>query len=351
MDNIIVQIIIMIASIAAVVKGGDIFVDAASWMAEATGIPKLIVGATVVSIATTLPEMFVSAIAAYGGSGDMAIGNAVGSVTANIGLIMALALICMPSVVDRKDYMLKSLLMLGASVVIIAAGFSGELNILGSLALLAICAVAWADNIRSAKHAVSLSHMSKAEGAPAYTPKTDGGEAAVVKDEIQGKEIAKNVVLFIVGAAAIAVGANFMVSSGQFIAEYIGIPERVIAVTVIAIGTSLPELVTTITAIVKKEMSLSVGNIIGANILDMTLILPVCSLISNIKYDTPLEFSDTVAAIDLPILLIVGLIVVVPMLITKKFSRAQGVALIAVYAVYLVVSTVPSVQALIPWLA
>ena len=335
MDNIFVQVIIMTVAIAAVVKGGDVFVDAASWMAEATGIPKIIVGATVVSIATTLPEMLVSAIAAFGGSGDMAIGNAVGSVTANIGLIMALALICMPSPINRKEYLLKSILMLTAAVVIVIFGIFGKLNIVGCIILLLICAVAWTENIRNAKKAVLATQIDEAEGA---------------KEKAEGKEIAKNVTLFIVGAAAIALGANFMVSSGQFIAEYIGIPERVIAVTVIAIGTSLPELVTTLTAIVKKEMSLSAGNIIGANILDMTLILPVCALISNLKGGA-LNFTATVAAIDLPACLIVGCIAVFPMLIQKKFSRWQGILLLVVYAGYVVVSSSESIQAMIPWLA
>lgn len=336
MDNIVVQIIIMIAAIVAVVKGGDIFVDAASWMAEATGIPKLIVGATVVSIATTLPEMFVSAIAAFDGLGDMAIGNAVGSVTANIGLIMAIALIAMPAVIKRKDYLLKSILMLGAALVIVICGFIGSLGVAGSLVLLLICAIAWTENIRNAKRAVAVTGIDKAEG---------------VKEKIEGKVIAKNVVLFVVGAVAIAVGANFMVSSGEFIATYIGIPERIIAVTVIAIGTSLPELVTTVTAIVKKEMSLSVGNIIGANILDLTLILPVCTLISSAKTGNPLSFTSTVAGLDLPAALIVGCIAVVPTLITKKFSRWQGILLLVVYGAYVVISSSASVQAMIPWLA
>ena len=335
MDNIFIQIAIMVVAIIAVVKGGDVFVDAASWMAEATGIPKLIVGATVVSIATTLPEMLVSSIAAFEGSGDMAIGNAVGSVTANIGLIMALALICMPAVIKRKDYMLKSILMIGACAVIVISGLTGDLGILGSAALLIICAVSWTENILDAKKAVKLSN----EGA-----------AAKPKEKIKGKEAAKNILLFLLGAAAIALGAKFMVSSGQFIAKYIGIPERVIAVTIIAIGTSLPELITTVTAIAKKEMSLSVGNIIGANILDLTLILPVCTIISNIKTGMPLEFKSTVAGLDLPASLIIGSIAVFPMLATKKFSRAQGIALLAVYAVYVIISSSASIQSMLPWL-
>ena len=135
--EIFIAILLLVLGIALIVKGGDFFVDAASWFAEVSGIPKLIVGATVVSFATTLPELLVSAFAAVearatGNAGlvDMAIGNAVGSVTANLGLIFAIALIAMPTVIRRKDYLLKMLLMLGASTAVVAFSllFEGKIG-------------------------------------------------------------------------------------------------------------------------------------------------------------------------------------------------------------------------------
>ena len=128
MDNthILVVIILFIVGLIAIIKGGDWFVDAASWMAEATGIPKLIVGATVVSIGTTLPELLVSVIATVGGEYDMAAGNAIGSVTANIAVIMSLALIFMPSVIKRKDYIFKSVLMFLPMIFIFIFSFNGN---------------------------------------------------------------------------------------------------------------------------------------------------------------------------------------------------------------------------------
>ena len=113
---------IFLAGIILIVKGGDYFVDAASWIAEVSGVPKLIVGATIVSLATTLPEMLVSLMAAAQGKVDMAVGNAVGSVTANIGLIMALSVLCMPVAILRGDYLLKSALMLAAMFYLPKAG-------------------------------------------------------------------------------------------------------------------------------------------------------------------------------------------------------------------------------------
>ena len=124
-----VMLAVFLAGIILIVKGGDFFVDAASWIAEISGIPKLVVGATIVSLATTLPELLVSMLAAVQGKVDMAVGNAVGSVTANLGLIMAISVVCMPGVIRRGDYLLKSLLMLSAAGVVVAGGFRGEIGI------------------------------------------------------------------------------------------------------------------------------------------------------------------------------------------------------------------------------
>ena len=314
-----IAVLLFVVGLVIIIKGGDFFVDAASWMAEVSGIPKLIVGATVVSLATTLPELLVSAMAAGKGQVDMAIGNAVGSVTANIGLIMAISLIFMPSVIKRKDYMLKGILMLGATFLLMIFGnVSGELKFVWGLVFLVIFAVNIYDNVAGAKAAMK-----------------NGKEETEEKESVDKKTITINVVKFVVGTIGIVVGADLLVDQGSFIAAEIGIPERIISVTVIAIGTSLPELITTLTAIAKKQSSLSVGNIIGANIIDLTMILPVCSLVSG----GSLPISTMAARIDIPACLIVGLIAMIPTLITKKFTRVQGVVLLVVYAVYVFITS------------
>ena len=136
--NLTLVMILFIAGIVFIVKGGDFFVDASSWIAEISGIPRLIIGATIVSLATTLPEILVSVMAAMKGKVDMSIGNAVGSVTANIGLIMAVSLICIPFVIERKDYLVKSILMLAAAAFIMAAGFLGQVGHILSIVLFLI---------------------------------------------------------------------------------------------------------------------------------------------------------------------------------------------------------------------
>ena len=152
--EIILAVVLFLVGIVLIVKGGDYFVDAASWIAEVSGVPKLIVGATIVSLATTLPEMLVSVMAAAQKKVEMSIGNAVGSVTANIGLIMAISLICMPAVIKRADYLMKSLLMLAAAALIVACGFLGETGIGISAVLIVIFLVFLWENVTSARRSM-----------------------------------------------------------------------------------------------------------------------------------------------------------------------------------------------------
>ncbi len=326
--DMFLAVVLLAAGIVLIVKGGDFFVDAASWIAEVSGIPKLIVGATVVSFATTLPELLVSALAAREavvkdapGLVDMAIGNAIGSVTANIGLIFAIALVAMPTVIRRRDYLLKMLLMMGASVAVV--GFSllrGGIDTISSIVLLAIFAVAMFDNVRAAVVTV------KAERA--------SGENTAGRGRITGQVIVLNIVKFLLGAAGIVFGADLLVDNASLLASLCGVSDRVISVTIVAIGTSLPELVTTLTAIAKKQSSLSAGNIIGANIIDLTLILPVCAVI----FGGTLPVVGTVGILDMPACLLVGAVACIPTMVTKKFARWQGFLLLGLYAVYMVLT-------------
>lgn len=322
-------ILLFLIGIVLIVKGGDFFVDAAAWMAKVSGIPQVIIGATIVSLATTLPEMLVSVIAAVDGKVDMAVGNAVGSVTANIGLIMAISLVFMPGIINRKDYVPKSILMFCASLIIVASGHAGSIDLLRSVGLITLFILFLIENIRSTKRSMgeNTAALHAAENAAAVS-------APASKADMEKSVVITNIIKFIAGAVGIVVGANLLVNNGSELARYIGISERIIGVTLVAVGTSLPELVTTITAIVKKQSSLSIGNILGANIIDLTLILPV----SMICAGKPLPIAASSAALDFPACLLVGCIAIIPMMISSKFKRWQGFALLAVYAVYLVLT-------------
>ncbi|MCI9317709.1 MAG: calcium/sodium antiporter [Oscillospiraceae bacterium] len=310
---------IFLAGIILIVKGGDYFVDAASWIAEVSGVPKLIVGATIVSLATTLPEMLVSLMAAAQGKVDMAVGNAAGSVTANIGLIMALSVLCMPVAILRGDYLLKSALMLAAAGIVAWAGYRGEVGLRPSLLLLGIFGAFLFENVRCARRSMRYG------GA---------GGFGLFSGPPRKREILFYCAKFTAGAAAVVLGADLLVDSGSALARLAGVSERVVGVTIVAVGTSLPELVTTVTAVAKRQSALSVGNILGANILDLTLILPMSALAAG----KALPVSAASARLDLPVCLLAGCVALLPAMAAARFRRWQGVALLAIYAAYLVLT-------------
>ena len=311
MESLPVIILLFILGLVFIIKGGDWFVDAAGWIAEVSGIPRFIVGATIVSLAPTLPELFVSCIAASKGQADMAIGNAIGSVTANTGLIMALSMVFLPSALKRKDYLFKSVLLMGTVALLWLLCSDGTLPLARGVIMFVVFAVFIWENVRAAKKSSENETVSKP------TRET----------------VLRHILLFVLGAAGIVIGSNLLVDNGTLLAQRLGVPENVIALTAVAIGTSLPELVTAITSIVKKEASLSVGNVIGANLIDTALILPVCSLISG----GTLHVSPATVRIDMPVCLAVTMIALIPALISQRFRRWQGVVLIAIYVAYLLV--------------
>lgn len=300
---------VFIVGLALTIKGGDWFVDSASWFAEATGIPKFVVGATIVSFATTLPELLVSVRAAMNGSAQLAIGNAVGSVTANTTLIMGVSLIAMAGVVNRKDFSLKGGIFLAAIIGLTLLSLNNALPVWSAYILWSIFIIFMVSNLIEGKKGVTVEKS----------------------DSYQKNEIPLKVLFFVLGTASIVLGAEFLVSSGKTIAAGIGISETIIGFAVIALGTSLPELVTTLTAIRKKENSLSVGNIIGANIIDTTLILPLCSVING----KPLPVEKINLVFDFPVCIAACAVAIVPTIIQGKFKKWQGFVLLAIYALYM----------------
>ena len=300
---------LFVVGLILVIKGGDWFVDSASWFAEATGIPKFVVGATVVSFATTLPELLVSVRAAMNGSAQLAIGNAVGSVTANTTLIMGVSLVAMAGVVSRKEFALKGGLLLGAVVGLTLLSLSGYLPVWSAFILWAIFLTFMVSNLLEGKKTAALE----------------------VKGTFDKEEVPSKILFFVLGTASIVLGAEFLVSSGKTLASGMGISEAIIGFTVIALGTSLPEFVTTLTAIRKKENSLSVGNIVGANIIDTTLILPLCAVING----QPLKVDRINLVFDFPVCFLACAVAIIPTVIQGKFKKWQGYALLSIYGLYM----------------
>lgn len=342
----VLMYVLFVVGLILIIKGGDWFVDSASWIAEVLGVPKFVIGATIVSIATTLPEMIVSIQATAKGNVEMAAGNAIGSVTANTAMIMGIFIVCMPFAIKRKEFTPKALMMFDASAALVLGciftaknqmTFEGETNeyytlsTIGLIVLVIIFIAFFVENFISMKK--EQTHL---EPSPDNIGLQQEDDIVPTKETATKKDWAKNIIFFVLGAAGIVIGADLLVDYGTEIAKSLGIPQRVISVIAIAIGTSLPELVTTITALRKKVGALSVGNILGANIIDLTLILPICSFVSMEKGTGALAVSVSSVTIDMIVCLAAIAIAVFPTIITKKFNRWQGVVMLIGYLAYVV---------------
>lgn len=339
---------LFVIGLLLIIKGGDWFVDSSSWIAEVLGIPKFIIGATIVSIATTLPEMLVSVSATVQGNVEMAAGNAIGSVTANTAMIMGFFIVCMPFAIKRKSFTPKALIMLAASVMLMLGciftkkqemTFQGEtgmyhtLSTIGLIALIGLFVAFFIENFISIKN--ETTHL---EPSPTNIGLQQEDDIVPSRATATSKDWGKNIAFFIIGAAGIVIGAQLLVKYGTDIAISLNIPQRIISVVAIAIGTSLPELVTTITALRKKAGALSVGNILGANIIDLALILPICSFVSMSKGSGALAVSVSSVTIDMVVCIAAILVAIVPTIITQKFHRWQGIVMLIGYAAYVAVT-------------
>lgn len=298
------------------VKGGDWFVDGAAGIARRFHLPDIIVGATVVSIGTTLPEVMVSTTGALQGQGAMAYGNAIGSIICNTALIAAISITFNPGPVNTKTMKMPVIFFFAsAAVYCLAAYVLGEFPRWLGFAMLAIFVLYMVLNVRH-----GFRHPDEAEAEEAVKPRAFWLET----------------VLLVIGAAIIAIGADLLVDNGTAIAQALGVPETVIALTFVALGTSLPELITTITSLRKGHASLGIGNVIGANVFNLVLVSGVS--VSLAPFEVPegkLLFGHNASLVlDLPLMVAVMLLLTVPALASKKMKRWQGITLLVIYGAF-----------------
>ena len=307
-------VLLFILGLILICLGGDRLVDAAVAIAKKLGIPQIVVGATIVSLGTTLPEILVSTTAAFDGSASIAAGNAFGSIICNTALIAGLTQTIRPSKkIEAAAIRWRGIFFFAVLIGMnLYAYLTQEFNRPAGVVLLLLFAVYAYLNIKRA-----------------------GSEGEESEEEDEKKEsgpIWKHLLILVVCAVLLYFGANLLVDNGILIAEALGVPERVIAVTFIALGTSLPELVTSLVSIIKGYGNVGLGNIVGANILNMLLVIGIPSAIAGI----PLERSTIL--IDMPLGLLVMAVLLIPILIRNKSSRVQGIVLLAIYAVYCIAS-------------
>ena len=323
-------VLLFIVGLLLLIKGGDWFVDGATGIAKRFHVPDLLIGATVVSIGTTLPEVMVSATSAVQGLGDMAYGNAIGSIICNTSLIAALTIAIKPSDVPRKSMIKPVIFFFVAAIIYTGVAFvTGNFTRFTGIFLLCIFVC----------YMVVLILQAKKEMKAAQTAQIDNDN----KDKEKEHALWLDLVLLVVGAALITLGANLLVDNGTYIATELGVPQTVIALTFVALGTSLPELVTAITSLAKGHGALSLGNIIGANLFNLVLVSGVSITLAPFKLPTeklaPFSLFGTNNAslvIDVPVMLGVMILMTIPTLITGKLRRWQGIALLAIYCGYCV---------------
>ena len=374
----LISVLLFAVGLVLLIKGGDWFVDGATGIAKRFNLPDIVVGATVVSIGTTLPEVMVSTTGALAGSGAMAYGNAIGSIICNTALIAAISITCNPGPVNVKSMRTPAIFFfMSAALYCLAAYLLGEFPRWMGFVMLAIFVcymlLTVRNGLKNPDESAGEDDEEESSGMPwagiiligvvsllialsgnffAETPVWFAAVLAVIavgfllfgaklfKESDIVRQLWMELILLVAGAGIIAVGADLLVEHGQVIAIGLGVPETVVALLFVALGTSLPELVTTITSLRKGRASLGVGNVIGANVFNLVLgsgvavsLAPFPVPTENTLLDTGLNLS---LVLDIPVMLGVMILMIAPALMKKKLGRWQGIVLLGIYIAFCV---------------
>ena len=308
--QIILQIAILVLGFVFLVKGADWFVDGAASIATKFGIPQLIIGLTIVAMGTSAPEAAVSITAAAGGNADITIGNVVGSNILNIFVILGLTALVNPVVVQKSSLIVDIPVVIGITAMIFVMGLDGSISRFDAVIMLIVLASYLVYLIWDAKRSKAL-----------------GLETNEDSEEIKNLSLPKSLIFTVIGLALIVAGSNCVVEGATFIAEKAGLSERFIGLTIVALGTSLPELFTSVTAAMKKNSDIAVGNILGSNIFNILFVVGLSGLIIPVPFQSAFRFDTIVSGIAAILLLLFCL----P---KKRLSRVAGIIFLICYVVY-----------------
>ncbi|UGV41263.1 calcium/sodium antiporter [Methanococcoides orientis] len=306
---VISTLLLFLLGLILITKGADWFIESAVSISTKSGLPKIIIGATIVSFATTAPEFTVSAIAAYIGHTDLTIGNAVGSAICNIGLALGLVITIKAIPLEDGGFLHKGAIMLFSGLTLIALTLDGVLTSIDGLILLAIF--------------VGFLYYNYRLQSAIF----DGSEKK--REKVSLKEMKSDIFYFILGSACVVIGSRLLVDSGTEIAYWLGIPEMIIGLTLVALGTSLPELITAISATLKGHQDLSIGNILGANTMDIAMILGFSSQIRTLPI-----LSQSINY-DFPVMILIMLMLVIFGITRKRLDRWEGGVILITYVAYI----------------
>ncbi len=306
---IIIQFVVLVAGFVLLIKGADIFVDGASKIASRLGVPLLVIGLTIVAMGTSAPEAAISISAALRGSAEIAVGNVLGSNILNVLLILGISAVIMPLAVQKSTLRYEIPFTFAITALFALLGLSDNVIALGDGIILWILFIAY------------LSYLF-------IMAKKGNGDEQEANNQPQDK-VWKLILLIVIGIALIIIGSNVTVDAAKKIAAFFGMSERLIGLTVVALGTSLPELVTSVVAALRGKADIAVGNIIGSNVFNILFVIGTSALITPVVYGA--EFlADSIVCVLITVLLF--LLVVNK---KRKLNRFGGIIMLAAFVAYI----------------
>lgn len=311
-----IQLLFLVLGFVMLVKGADLFVDGASGIATKFGIPQIVIGLTIVAMGTSAPEAAVSITAAFAGNADITIGNIVGSNILNILIILGISALVYPLAIQKSTLIIDIPVVLLATVILFLLGFDSKISRIDGIIMLVVFAA----------YLFYLFTVAKKE---ASQKKLNGTTENIQSEENITKEMSllKALIFTVIGLVLIVGGSKFVVNSATAIAKALGLSQRFIGLTIVALGTSLPELFTSVTAALKKNSDIAIGNIVGSNIFNILFIVGLSGLIIPVPFATDFRFDTIISGVAAILLLLFCL----P---KKKLPRFAGVIMLICYALY-----------------
>ena len=314
----VVNILLIALGFALLVKGADFLVDGASGVANRFHIPEIIIGLTIVSIGTSMPELFVSITSAIDGYSDMAIGNVIGSNLCNLLLILGISAAINPIIFKKETKLIEIPICIGTSIVfLILANIGNSISRIDAIILIALFIAFICYTIMMAKKGEDFDEISEEEKQRSA-------------EEGKKRKIIVNIIYIIVGIIALKIGGDLVVEHSEKIAKMFNVSDKIIGLTIVAIGTSLPELVTSVTAALKKNSDIAIGNIIGSNIFNMLLIIGAAAAISPMNYNTSYN-------LQMGILIVATIVLGIFPYTDRKdeMTISNGITYLMLYALYM----------------
>ena len=309
----ITNLAILIIGLVVLILGGDFLVRGATNLALRLHITPLVVGLTVVAFGTSAPELLISIKAALAGSPDLTMGNVVGSNICNLALVLGITAVIAPIQVQVDSIKINWPVTMGSTILLFIIAREGSIhNWEGVVFLILLSTYTFLIIRRSRRASRPVIEIEKNEGLP----------------ESAQRNLTKDLGYIALGSLGLFFGAEWFVGSAQDLARFLGVSERVIGITVLALGTSLPELVTAIVASIKRETDLALGNLLGSNIFNILSILGITSIIQEI------HVNDVIRNVDIVWMLIITMVILPMMMSSRTIARGEGIVLLSIYVYY-----------------